>query len=348
MEGSQSQQHHRQHPQLPPGFRFHPTDEELVIHYLKKKAASVPLPVAIIAEVDLYKFDPWELPGKASFGEREWYFFSPRDRKYPNGARPNRAATSGYWKATGTDKPILTSAGNQKVGVKKALVFYGGRPPKGVKTNWIMHEYRLTDSKPSSSSLPDFPSKRNSSSSSLRLDDWVLCRIYRKNNAQRPTDQREDSMDEMLPLMPLPPPVTNNTGQPTNSKPHATNKSNTGAATHYNALLDNDETFFQDLLTDGNNPMPTTTNNKLHLPTVPLPLKRTLSSIPTYWTDDDTSTGAPTKRFHNDDDSNTNGGALLNKLPQSSTINHNSVMTSVGDGLFRQPYQLSSSMNWGS
>jgi hypothetical protein len=51
-------------PNLPPGFRFHPTDEELVIHYLKRKADSVPLPVAIIADVDLYKFDPWELPGK--------------------------------------------------------------------------------------------------------------------------------------------------------------------------------------------------------------------------------------------------------------------------------------------
>jgi hypothetical protein len=50
-------------PDLPPGFRFHPTDEELVVYYLKKKAASAPLPVAIIAEVDLYKFDPWELPG---------------------------------------------------------------------------------------------------------------------------------------------------------------------------------------------------------------------------------------------------------------------------------------------
>ncbi|KAL2473202.1 NAC domain containing protein 2 [Forsythia ovata] len=134
-----------QQPQLPPGFRFHPTDEELVVHYLKKKAASAPLPVAIIADVDLYKFDPWELPAKAVFGEQEWYFFSPRDRKYPNGARPNRAATSGYWKATGTDKPVLTAGGTQKIGVKKALVFYGGKPPKGIKTNWIMHEYRLTD-----------------------------------------------------------------------------------------------------------------------------------------------------------------------------------------------------------
>lgn len=52
-----------QQPNLPPGFRFHPTDEELVVHYLKKKVTSAPLPVSIIAEVDLYKFDPWELPG---------------------------------------------------------------------------------------------------------------------------------------------------------------------------------------------------------------------------------------------------------------------------------------------
>ena len=85
---------------------------------------------------------------KAAFGEKEWYFFSPRDRKYPNGARPNRAAASGYWKATGTDKNIVASlAGGvrEHFGVKKALVFYKGKPPKGVKTNWIMHEYRLVD-----------------------------------------------------------------------------------------------------------------------------------------------------------------------------------------------------------
>lgn len=104
---------------------------------------------------------------KATYGEEEWYFFSPRDRKYPNGARPNRAATSGYWKATGTDKPVLASSeGNQKVGVKKALVFYGGKPPKGIKTNWIMHEYRLIDNKldGSNNKLPGFiiGNKKNS------------------------------------------------------------------------------------------------------------------------------------------------------------------------------------------
>ncbi|KAL0327158.1 UNVERIFIED_CONTAM: NAC domain-containing protein 1 [Sesamum angustifolium] len=129
---------------LPPGFRFHPTDEELITYYLRNQAKSRPCPVSIIPEVDIYKFDPWELPEKAEFGENEWYFFSPRDRKYPNGVRPNRAAVSGYWKATGTDKAIYS--GSKFVGVKKALVFYKGKPPKGVKSDWIMHEYRLTDS----------------------------------------------------------------------------------------------------------------------------------------------------------------------------------------------------------
>ncbi|XP_065879779.1 NAC transcription factor 56-like [Euphorbia lathyris] len=129
---------------FPPGFRFHPTDEELINHYLKKKISSPLNPeTSIIANINIYKFNPWELPDKAFFGESEWFFFSPRDRKYPNGARPNRTAASGYWKATGTDKPILASSGSQCLGVKKALVFYKGRAPKGIKTNWMMLEYRL-------------------------------------------------------------------------------------------------------------------------------------------------------------------------------------------------------------
>jgi len=48
--------------QLPPGFRFHPTDEELVMHYLCRRCAGLPISVPIIAEIDLYKYDPWQLP----------------------------------------------------------------------------------------------------------------------------------------------------------------------------------------------------------------------------------------------------------------------------------------------
>ncbi|KAF5797400.1 putative transcription factor NAM family [Helianthus annuus] len=154
---------------LPPGFRFHSTDEELIVHYLCRKSHStsqilgVPPPPPIIADVDLYKHDPWELPEMALFGTKEWYFFTPRDRKYPNGSRPNRVTGNGYWKATGADKPIKSKSNtnNATIGIKKALVFYAGRGLKGIKTNWIMHEYRLADSK---------------------LDDWVLCRLYNKKN----------------------------------------------------------------------------------------------------------------------------------------------------------------------
>ncbi|XVF27579.1 hypothetical protein REPUB_Repub14bG0120700 [Reevesia pubescens] len=158
---------------LPPGFRFHPTDEELIIHYLKMKASpSSNQLISIIADVNIYKFNPWELPDRAFFGENEWFFFSPRDKKYPNGTRPNRAAASGYWKATGTDKPIITSVGSQCLGMKKALVFYKGRPPKGVKTDWMMIEYRLLDDY--------FLSQRPKGS--MRLDDWVLCRVRQKES----------------------------------------------------------------------------------------------------------------------------------------------------------------------
>ncbi|KAJ3671642.1 hypothetical protein LUZ60_007721 [Juncus effusus] len=156
---------------LPPGFRFHPTDEELVTHYLCRRCSGQSIFAPIIAEIDLYKFNPWDLPEMAAMnGEKEWYFFSPRDRKYPNGSRPNRAAGSGYWKATGADKPVSSSGSPKPVAIKKALVFYAGKPPKGVKTNWIMHEYRLAD-------VDRSARKKNNS---LRLDDWVLCRIYNK------------------------------------------------------------------------------------------------------------------------------------------------------------------------
>ncbi|MQM02904.1 hypothetical protein Taro_035680 [Colocasia esculenta] len=178
--------------QLPPGFRFHPTDEELMVHYLINQAMSKPCPVSIIPELNIYKFDPWELPDKSAFGEEEWYFFSPRDRKYPNGARPNRATASGYWKATGTDKAIYSKS--QYVGVKKALVFYRGRPPKGTKTDWIMHEYRLAG-RPASGP----PAKQANGSSSMRLDDWVLCRIYQKKKSQKRAG--EGATEEDSPLL---------------------------------------------------------------------------------------------------------------------------------------------------
>lgn len=49
---------------LPPGFRFHPTDEELISHYLHKKVIYISFSCKAIGEVDLNKSEPWDLPGK--------------------------------------------------------------------------------------------------------------------------------------------------------------------------------------------------------------------------------------------------------------------------------------------
>ncbi|KAJ8510055.1 hypothetical protein OPV22_000489 [Ensete ventricosum] len=131
-----------EHDVVMPGFRFHPTEEELIEFYLRRKVEGKRFNVELITFLDLYHYDPWELPALAAMGEKEWFFYVPRDRKYRNGDRPNRVTASGYWKATGADR-MIRDEGNRSIGLKKTLVFYSGKAPKGIRSSWIMNEYRL-------------------------------------------------------------------------------------------------------------------------------------------------------------------------------------------------------------
>ncbi|EOA34014.1 hypothetical protein CARUB_v10021514mg [Capsella rubella] len=158
---------------LLPGFRFHPTDEELVSFYLKRKVENRPLSIKLITQLDIYKYDPWDLPKFAMMGEKEWYFYCPRDRKYRNSTRPNRVTGAGFWKATGTDRPIYSSDGSKFIGLRKSLVYYSGKAAKGIKTDWMMHEFRL----PSTSSHTLGDTHHVSSN-----DSWAICRILKKIN----------------------------------------------------------------------------------------------------------------------------------------------------------------------
>ncbi|KAH9301240.1 hypothetical protein KI387_012823, partial [Taxus chinensis] len=160
-----------------PGFRFHPTDEELVAFYLRRKVQKRPLSIELIKQLDIYKFDPWDLPRMASLGEKEWYFYCPRDRKYRNSNRPNRVTTAGFWKATGTDRPIYSSDGTLCIGLKKSLVFYKGRAAKGTKTDWMMHEFRLPSDHLSLSSPCKTPLHKDLPPN----DSWAICRIFKKS-----------------------------------------------------------------------------------------------------------------------------------------------------------------------
>ncbi|KAJ0980757.1 hypothetical protein J5N97_009012 [Dioscorea zingiberensis] len=159
---------------LPPGFRFHPRDEELVCDYLAKKITVETSTDSfhscmMMIDVDLNKCEPWDLPEEACLGGKEWYFFSLRDRKYATGYRTNRATQSGYWKATGKDREVTRKG--KLVGMKKTLVFYQGRAPKGRKTDWVMHEFRMEGE----------VSQPMTKFSTNTKEDWVLCRVFCKS-----------------------------------------------------------------------------------------------------------------------------------------------------------------------
>ncbi|KAK3218371.1 hypothetical protein Dsin_012341 [Dipteronia sinensis] len=163
-----------------PGFRFHPTDEELIGFYLRRKVDKKPLRIELIKQMDIYKFDPWDLPKTSTSPDKEGYFFCKRGRKYRNSIRPNRVTGSGFWKATGIDKQVysLGGEGQDYIGLKKTLVYYRGSAGKGTKTDWMMHEFRL----PSSN---DNATNNNGKINLQEAEVWTICRIFKRNVSHR-------------------------------------------------------------------------------------------------------------------------------------------------------------------
>lgn len=78
------------------------------------------------------------------------YFFCNRKRDFMNNKICKRVSGSGFWKPIGKDKLIVAlELNNQAVGVRKTLVFCGGkRLLQDSKTRWFMHEYHFVNSGP--------------------------------------------------------------------------------------------------------------------------------------------------------------------------------------------------------
>ncbi|KAF3441628.1 hypothetical protein FNV43_RR15543 [Rhamnella rubrinervis] len=192
---------------MPPGFRFYPTEEELVSFYLHNKLEAKREDLKrvmdrIIPVLDIYEFNPWDLPpysGELCQGDPEQcFFFTMRQENEARGGRPNRLTSTGYWKATGSPNFIYSNSNGQKIGVKRTMVFYVGRAPNGKKTDWKMNEYKELEA-PSSDHHHHHhqPSSSSTSTSTAAIHDHLplrremsLCRVYKKSKCLRAFDRR--------------------------------------------------------------------------------------------------------------------------------------------------------------
>ncbi|KAF8020002.1 hypothetical protein BT93_G0635 [Corymbia citriodora subsp. variegata] len=159
------------------GFRFLPTEEELINGYLMSKVLGFTNGRDIPELDDFYARDPWDLPGlyqqisNIPSDGWDWYFFCPSPYLTQNSERIKRQTPSGKWKITCQKDEIKARDTKALIGTKRILVFYKGC----AKTGWVMHEYHMN------------PKRLNGYSSTFQIP-YILCRLKRK-----PTESLEIS-----------------------------------------------------------------------------------------------------------------------------------------------------------
>ncbi|KAJ4962373.1 hypothetical protein NE237_022312 [Protea cynaroides] len=156
-----------------PGFRFHPTEEQLLCYYLSNKNncerhdRDLSFPYFddnnIVQEIDLYGYDPCDLPDIACFpygrggSRKHWYCFTAK----ASTERVKRKARGGFWKRKGRARDIVAAKGGPVLGKRKTSVFYSGNSSRTRKTDWVLYEYTLIDN---------------------LKDSFALCRVFFKSH----------------------------------------------------------------------------------------------------------------------------------------------------------------------
>ncbi|XP_057982614.1 NAC domain-containing protein 83 [Malania oleifera] len=162
---------------LPIGWRFRPTDEELILHYLKNRVSNLPLPASVIPELDVFQTHPSDFPGDL---KEKRYFFS---RRKGNGRKCIRASSgSGYWRVVGKDRLFVAHSGcNMAVAMKKSLVFHEAKLPCGTnsasKTTWVMHEYSLVNC--------TGPNPNSTQNPRMDREEWLVYCIFQEKKKKK-------------------------------------------------------------------------------------------------------------------------------------------------------------------
>ncbi|KAK9944810.1 hypothetical protein M0R45_010360 [Rubus argutus] len=152
---------------LPSGFKFLPTNQELLGYYLLNKVCGKPFKYdsRVMNEFDIYKAEPWDIwikfGGPRLNQSEDLYFFTQLKKVSDNGTNVVRKAGSGTWKGDTSGFEVHDSKDKKKIlGLYKRFHY----EPKQPDCSWIMFEYKLDDSL-----IPK----------SCRYHDLVLCRIQK-------------------------------------------------------------------------------------------------------------------------------------------------------------------------
>uniref|UniRef100_A0A0E0J2A4 NAC domain-containing protein n=1 Tax=Oryza nivara TaxID=4536 RepID=A0A0E0J2A4_ORYNI len=204
---------------LPAVGMSHPTEGELVFHYLYRRAVNMPLPSEFICDVNILRHNPWDIvPGALTEREKGKYFFMQKEIN----RRSNRITSKGFWRSAGSEKPVYYNQGGGSdcmlVGMRRTLTFYFGNSRTAERTKWGMQEFRLAGnglspypamkhatgdgSKPPCNCAETTIAKRNDGLSAVLRNvlavtplvetvvepdgSWLICRIYRTRQRALP------------------------------------------------------------------------------------------------------------------------------------------------------------------
>ncbi|KAL3513079.1 hypothetical protein ACH5RR_025796 [Cinchona calisaya] len=157
--------------EMPIGYRFVPTDEELVTCYLTNKVLYRPLPAKIIQEIDaddLYSRHPKCLVKETAYGcgegERKWYFLIYQDEYFLGKISEKLMVGNevGFWSYIGEEEPIFNSDGDVSA-FKIYLNYFSKTTSNAKKTNWRMEKYRLPT--------------RSCVRKNRQVEEWIVGRI---------------------------------------------------------------------------------------------------------------------------------------------------------------------------
>nr|QSD99830.1 NAC family transcription factor [Melilotus albus] len=128
--------------QLPVGFRFDPTDQELVDYYLIRKVCNQPLPISLL-EIDVFQSEPWRLPedNRTSSKQMRYYFFDTRNLRFEN--MNLRPAGNGEWRLLKRNEELALS-NKHFIGRKNTFVFSRMEGNQVVMTQWRMDEFGIS------------------------------------------------------------------------------------------------------------------------------------------------------------------------------------------------------------